>query len=360
LFGREHELNVGANKREGEFYGYGDNSSGLGSPITLADIYNWNHSRFAKPENLNLRQWIERFDEDQRGIYGSTRLNLAEPLKLILGVRLDWYEIKGKGTSVSYNYGYKANRNLTKYAGIIYDLDERHSLYASYTDIFKPQTYIIDASGDSLDPIVGKNYEIGVKGEYFGGALNASAAVFRINQENVGVLLGDQSLCPSYPNVSCYRTAGMVRSQGVDLEIQGAITPNWQIGAGYTHVDKEIRKDANHASIGTNPDPYLPRHQFKLSSIYHLSGQWRAGGSVHWQSGIYKKPVSTLYVKQPAYALVNLVMGYRPAKNLDIQLNVNNLFDKSYYKSLGPNLNIGASVYGEPRNFMLTTRYQFF
>ena len=54
-----------------------------------------------------------------------------------------------------------------------------------------------------------------------------------------------------------------------------------------------------------------------------------------------------------------MIVGYRPTRNLDIQLNVNNLFDKVYYKSLGPNIRIGASVYGEPRNFMLTAKYQF-
>jgi outer membrane receptor for ferric coprogen and ferric-rhodotorulic acid len=358
LFGREHELNVGANKRDGEFYGYGGNAVSI--PITLDDIYNWDHSRVAKPENINLRSWIMRTDEKQYGIYGSARLNLADTLKLILGTRLDWYEIDGEGTTLSYNYAYKVNRNLTKYAGIIYDLDARHSLYASYTDIFKPQTYIIDASGNSLDPITGKNYEIGIKGEYFDGALNASAAVFRINQENIGILLSDQNLCPSYKlaNVSCYRAAGMVRSQGLDLEIQGKITSNWQVSAGYTHVDKEIRKDANRNSIGTNPNPYLPRHQFKFSSIYHLPGQWRVGGSVHWQSGIHKE-ASGFYAKQSAYAIASLMAGYRFGKELDFQLNINNLFDKTYYKSLGPNMKIGASVYGEPRNFMLTARYQF-
>jgi outer membrane receptor for ferric coprogen and ferric-rhodotorulic acid len=361
LFGREHELNVGADKRDGEYYGHGGNAASI--PISLDDIHNWSHSRFSEPDSFS--SWNERIDETQRGVYGAARLNLADPLKLILGARLDWYEVKGEGTTLSYNYAHKVNRNLTRYAGLIYDLDARHSLYASYTDIFKPQTYITDTSGDALDPIVGKNYEVGIKGEYFGGTLNASAALFRINQKNVGVALSDQSLCPSYAlaNVSCYRAAGMVRSQGFDLEIQGAITPNWQIGAGYTYVDKEIRQDADRASIGTNPDPYLPRRQFKLSTTYHLPGhQWRVGGSAHWQSGIYRE-ANNFHVKQGAYAVANLMLGYRLEKNLDIQLNVNNLFDKTYYRSLGPNienLRLGGSIYGEPRNFMLTAKYSFF
>ncbi|MDR0441403.1 MAG: TonB-dependent receptor, partial [Candidatus Accumulibacter sp.] len=290
-------------------------------------------------------------------LYTTTRLNLADPLKLILGARLDWYEFESETLTAKTDY--KVVRNLTQYAGLIYDLDSRHSIYASYADIFKPQNNY-DVSGSLLEPVVGKNYEIGVKGEYFGGALNASAAVFRINQEKLAMRLDDQSVCPSYPAIQCYRAAGLVRSQGVDLEIQGAITSDWQLGAGYTYVDKEIRKDANPANVGQRASTELPRHQFKLFTTYRLpGGQWRVGGGVNWQSGIYRKSGTNFHSQQDAYAVVNLMAGYRFDKHLDIQLNANNLFDKTYYRSISSSSS-GASVYGEPRSFMLTAKYEFF
>ncbi|UPZ02465.1 TonB-dependent receptor [Klebsiella pneumoniae] len=92
----------------------------------------------------------------------------------LLGGRLDWYEYTSKGTSI--NTGYKVTRNITKYAGSTYNLDDHHTIYGSYTDIFNPQSST-DLNGKVIKPIVGKNYETGIKGEYFNGLLNASLAV---------------------------------------------------------------------------------------------------------------------------------------------------------------------------------------
>lgn len=354
LLGREHELVLGASQRDGDFYGYG----GGAATFNGMDIYHWDHSAVPKP-TVNLGSWFMGSTDRQRSTYATTRINLADPLKLIVGSRLDWYDFQGQ--SQWSNDDYKVNRNLTKYAGLIYDLDARHSVYASYTDIFKPQNYY-DTASKLLAPVVGKNYEIGLKGEYFDGRLNASAAVFRIDQENIAMSLADQTACPSYPGLSCSEAAGLVRSQGVDLELQGALTRNWQIGAGYTYVDKVIEKNANPALEGTRADTDLPKHQFKLSTLYYLPGEWlnglwRIGGNLSWQSETYRASTGYRFT-QKAYAIVGLVAGYRVDK-LDVQLNISNLFDKTYYQGLGSSPTLAQAVYGAPRNLMLTARYTF-
>jgi outer membrane receptor for ferric coprogen and ferric-rhodotorulic acid len=348
LFARKHELSVGASRRVSDFYQRG----GWETAFFGMDVHHWGHD--APKPVIDPRRYVLRTDERQSGLYTTARFNLVDPLKLILGARLDWYEFENETLTAKTDY--KVSHNLTKYAGLIYDLDARHSVYASYTDIFKPQNNY-DVSGSLLDPVVGKNYEIGVKGEYFDGALNASAAVFRMNQEKLAMRLDDQSVCPSYPAIQCYRAAGLVRSQGVDLEIQGAISPNWQLGAGYTFVDKETRKDANPANVGQRASTELPRRQFKLFTAYRY-GPWRVGGGVNWQSDIYYKRTG-FHSRQDAYAVANLMAGYRLDKHLDFQLNINNLFDKSYYRSISSSSS-GASVYGEPRSIMLTAKYSFF
>jgi len=72
---------------------------------------------------------------------------------------------------------------MIPYAGIVYDLSESHSVYASYTDIFTPQSYF-DRDNKVLAPVTGQSYETGLKSEYFGGALNTSFALFLIKQDN--------------------------------------------------------------------------------------------------------------------------------------------------------------------------------
>jgi outer membrane receptor for ferric coprogen and ferric-rhodotorulic acid len=350
-FGRKHELAFGAAHRNGDFDGYGGWSSAI-TIGTASSLGNWNPSLNPRPV-INLNLWKMVNNEKQKAFYATTRLNLSDSAKLILGARVDDYAFTDKVSRA----GYEVNGNLTKYAGVIYDLDSRHSAYVSYTDIFKPQNYY-DISGKLIEPVVGKNYEAGLKGEYFNGALNASIALFRIDQENLGMQLSDQTVCPSFPSIRCYQAAGLVRSEGIDVEIQGALTPKWQVMAGYTFVDKRYRKDANPANEGHRADTQLPRHLFKLSTMYQLPGGWRVGGSVYWQNEIYRYGAG-FYSRQDSYAIVDLSAGYRFDKHLDIQLNVNNLFDETYYQSISTSGAMGGNVYGMPRNAMLMARYRY-
>lgn len=113
----------------------------------------------------------------------------------------------------------KVTRHLTRYAGLIYTLDRHHSLYTSFTDIFQPQG-VLDVNEQPIEAMLGKNLELGIKGEYFGGALNASAAVFRIDQENRATELADQTQCPNYELFqSCSEVSGKIRSEGLELEV---------------------------------------------------------------------------------------------------------------------------------------------
>lgn len=56
---------------------------------------------------------------------------------------------------------------VTPYAGVVLDLNDTYSVYASWTQIFLPQTYYKTASNTSLDPLEGDNYELGIKGEFY-------------------------------------------------------------------------------------------------------------------------------------------------------------------------------------------------
>lgn len=369
LLGRKHELVLGASYRNIDFDG--NSRQGLVLNGSL-DLYNFNPGAVANP-NIALRDWMDA-KITQQSVYATTRLNLVDRLKLILGGRMDWFDysdtvntypaFSANTASVSTHNRYSVSHHLTKYAGVVYDLSEQHALYASYTDIFKPQNYR-DASNSLLDPVVGRNFEIGIKGEYFDGALNASAAVFRMDQKNRAFRSTDQTQCADYPTVTCYSAAGEVRSQGVEFEVQGAITPNWQLGAGYTVAIARYRKDATASNVGALFDTDTPRHLFKLSTMYRLAGDlqgWRIGGSVYRQGPIYNKGTTSgvpFNISQNAYAVADLVIGWQATPKLDLRLNINNIFDKRYYNALSGTASFPSNVYGEPRNAMLTARYQF-
>ncbi|MFK4754812.1 TonB-dependent siderophore receptor [Oceanobacter antarcticus] len=353
LLGRDHELVFGATRNQLDD---DEDKFSLAYVGTDLDIYNWDSSSLPRPDLPYSRTVKSTATQDSA--YVTTRLNPTDPLKVILGMRLDWYEYDiedGDGD-------YKIDDQVTNYAGVIYDLNQQHSIYASYTDIFEPQSSE-DANGNTLEPVVGENYEMGIKGEYFGGSLNTSAAIYKIYQTNRARSVADTSLCsPEAP--TCYEASGEISSEGVDLEVQGALSDYWEIGAGYTYNETEYVKDSTFAS-GTIYKPEVPKQLFKLTTSYTpagKSGRWRFGTSLNWQDKIYRdgrswagdKTTDTVRNEQDAYFLVDMMAQYKINSHLKLQLNIDNLFDKEYYSGLGADPQYAPrDYYGEPRNFKL-------
>lgn len=331
LFGREHELVVGTSYRQELFDGHGG----------------WGNDSVEKPV-FDTHLWSLKTDNSQVGTYVTTRLSLADPLKLILGTRLDWYEGQTEGADTL-----KETRHVTRYAGLVYDLNETYSVYASFTDIFKPQSQF-GAYRTPLAPITGKNYEFGIKGEYFDGALNAGAALFLVNQEGRAVTdTSSISPCPGNESSTyCSRASGEVQSKGIDIDVNGALTPNWQFSAGYTYAHVQYVKDATNQGDRFSPDS--PQHLFKLSTTYHLPGQFnrfRVGSTFSAQTATYAEDYPA--IRQSGYALLDLMAGYKVSEHIDTRVNLNNAFDRTYYNGITlTNLN-----YGDPRNVMFTVKW---
>lgn len=129
---------------------------------------------------------------------------------------------------------------LTPYAGLLYDFTEHLTAYVSYTDIFKPsdektinKTY--------LEPVVGTNYEVGLKGSFLQERLNVSSAVFWSTQDNVPVV--DDSV-PRGPNgEEYYKAAGKGNKiKGFEIELAGEIMRDWNMMAGYTYTHSRTVK----------------------------------------------------------------------------------------------------------------------
>ncbi|WP_244216249.1 TonB-dependent siderophore receptor [Phytopseudomonas daroniae] len=355
LLGQEHDLTLGVSKRQLDY------RSGKAWSAFIdagSNPFEWDPGAHTKPEYVTGSNGLPE-TTTQDSVYASTRLRLSEPLSLILGGRVDWYEFDDRENSEG---NYKVTRNLTRYAGLVYDLDANHSVYVSYTDIFKPQSER-GLDRKPLEPVVGENYEVGIKGEYYDGALNASLAVFQIDQKNRAQTLTGQLGCGSTPDSSCYEAAGLVRSKGIDLEIQGALTDNWQVAAGYTYTQTKYVSDANAAREGEDFDRKKPRQLFKLSTLYTLPGElqrWRVGGDLYQQSRIRTAADDGSWRNQQgSYTVVGLVAGYKASEQLDLQLNVNNLVDRTYYSSVANGEWYPYDIYGDPRNFKMTARYSF-
>ncbi len=113
---------------------------------------------------------------------------MSDPLTLIVGARYtDW---RGRTWSAGVGNDSQSQSDVTPYGGLIYDINDVWSVYASYTEIFQPQSYRLEGGNGYLDPLTGKNYETGVKAAWFDGLVNASFSVFRLEQDNVADIVG--------------------------------------------------------------------------------------------------------------------------------------------------------------------------
>lgn len=358
LFGRRHEIVSGMNYSRAT----NDTTYGFKTNYNVFDIDHYN-ANIREPDDAEIyasTREARRGDSRQFGIYNAARLQIADPLKLIVGARVSWFETdwKTNTTGLSPSTGTtKSTENgvVNPYAGLIYDLTPQWSAYVSYADIFKPQSEQNEA-GALLKPITGTNYEAGVKGELLDGRLNASFAAFRINQKNRAQ--ADFNTSPTCrADYYCYTDSGEVRSQGFDAEISGKVAPGWNVFAGYTFNQTKYVKDVS--SEGMSFNTYTPKHIFRLWSTYQLPGDlqdFTVGGGVNAQSASYRE-VSGQRANMGGRSVWNAYAKYQINRNWATTLNVNNVFDKKYYSSLA-NL-VAGNFYGDPRNVMVTLRGTF-
>jgi outer membrane receptor for ferric coprogen and ferric-rhodotorulic acid len=346
-FGRRHEVVVGAtHRRQAQFF----SGAAQAGYRYVFDPLQWQNIN--APEPVIGAPWEQYDVQRQTGVHAAARLSITDPLTVILGSRVDWYDMQ----AVTSGGGYKANRKVTPYAGVVYDLNDTYSVYGSWTGIFKPQNYR-SASGDLLDPLKGTNMEVGIKGEFLGGALNTSAALYKINQENLPMSLALDTCAPGLR--ACYAAAGEVESKGVELEAAGELTRNWQLSAGYTFGSAKHKTDSMSATAGTRYATTQPRHLFKVSTTYRLPGawqDWKVGGSVRVQNEIYNV-TNGVTVRQGGVAVVDLMAAWQFDRHLDFRFNLYNAFDRHYYQSVSTP--ISGNGFGTPRSFLVSARYQF-
>lgn len=347
MAGREHEAVLGVSHFDHEYaFDRIGTSTPWDSPLS---VYDFGH--VPEPEwNYAAPVSSERNQTKQSAAYGALRLSLADPLKLILGGRFTQYDREGSGYAGSGEYDYDDHKFIP-YAGLVYDLSANYSVYASYTSIFNFQDYR-DRNGAWLDPVTGDAYEVGLKGEFFDGRLNASVAAFRIEQDKLGQEDAGH-LVPGTDNPAYYSTDGAT-SKGVELEVSGELASGWN---AFFFATRYSAKDADDNDVNT----YLPRTMVRLFTTYQLPGQWQkltVGGGANWQNRIYYDNVGPNGERQEqsGYLLASLMARYQISPELSAQVNVNNLFDKEYQTAVNW---YGQGIWGAPRNVQASLSYKF-
>lgn len=347
LFGRTHELVIGGSYYEMKEDGKSHSRMDTQIP-TYADLFDLIDTGDYPQGNISPTGADTTLHDWQSGLYAATRLNPMDGVSVIVGGRLsnwktrtDRFNAAGVTTRGETS---KESAVITPYAGIVVDVTDHLSVYASYTDIFQPSTRY-DESGNLLDPAEGNNVEGGVKLALLDNRLNVSASVYRTKKDNV----------PEYvpgiigPNAQyVYKGVDGTKTSGFELDIAGELTPRWQVAGGFSY-NRPV--DAN----GNPRLTYIPRKMFKLFTSYQprwLLEGLTLGANLRWQDAV--STTSPYPYAQGSFATLDLMAHYEITRKLSATLNLNNVADKRYYT----NINSGG-WYGEPRSAYLNLRYAF-
>ncbi len=339
LFGREHQFMAGLSYNKRDYANYGDYQVG-GAGKTWDPFTSYLHwtGNISEP-NWNPLALASQGTITQKAGYAAARLSLADPLKLIIGARYTDWKSEGENDD-------REHKVTTPYAGLVYDINDTYSAYASYTEIFQPQT-ARDRNDRYLDPVDGKSYEVGVKGAWFDNRLNASLAVFRIEQDNVAQVTSEPII--GRPGEFASIAARGTVSRGFEFEVNGELAPGWNATFG---ASRYVAKDINDADINTN----LPQTALKLFTSYTPQSlqELTVGGGANWQNRIYYAVPAYGRIEQSGYALVSAFVRYRISPEFSVQANLNNLLDKKYLSQIN-----GYGAYGDGRNGSLTFTWSF-
>lgn len=271
----------------------------------------------------------------------------------------------------------KNSDDLLSYrAGLIFKPQENGTLYLSYGNSKTPSKNAVNGSCNvapttntgancNVDPETAVSYELGAKWDLFDHALALTAAVFRNERENYRV--ND----PDPLNLSGVQTLdGRARVDGVLLGAGGNITPVWAVSANYSYLDSEVLQGASDFSSAAGEDftkgdalVGVPEHAFSLWTAYQLTEQWQFGYGATYQGEIYLTQHSTSnrngqLLTAGGFTTHRVMAQYAFNGAFDLQLNVNNMFDKEYYTRIRTSAS-GWATPGEGRTFIASANYRF-
>ena len=278
-------------------------------------------------------------------LYVQDQIALGDHVDIIAGVRFDRFDIEVADVANARNLG-RVDEEFSPRLGVVVKPRENMSIYASYSNSFLPrsgdQFLTLDPTTANLAPEKFTNTEIGAKWN-IRPDLVFTAALFRLDRDDQAVLLnadGDRALSGS-------------RTEGLEAQLTGYLTPEWQINAGYSYLDAEQRDAAFIGGDGLRL-AQVPEHMFAVWTRYQVTDALGLGAGVTHQSSQFARNDNR--VRVPGFTRFDAAAFYRVNDRVRVQINIENLFDTDYFPSVHNNDNITV---GEPLNARLGVAFDF-
>lgn len=338
IAGMRHELYAGAEyERQRSFRG----DTIRGNAVSGFNLFNPIYGQLSAGGTPSASQSDSLSKIHTYSLVTQDSVHLTERLIAVGGMRWETYrQLSGMGRPFVVSDDSRGDVWLPQF-GLVYKITPSLSVYANYSKSFVPN---VSSSADQpLAPERGQVYEAGFKFDLKPG-IAGTLAVYQIDKHDVAVTVGEVT-----------STIASARSRGIEFDVAGQLTRHVSLIANYAYTDAIDRQ--NHTQMANSA-----RHSGSLFAVYdttlpHINGRWRFGGGARL---VGKRPGDTAnsftlpgYVVADAFVAYETKVGKLPTR---VQLNVKNLFDKTYYPSSNNNLMIAV---GEARLVTLTTTVSF-
>lgn len=366
LWGTPHEVLVGFDyyRLSNEYRASGDFQNG--DPALAIDIFNPTYG-VVDPvlfrEELLPFPFFDKTKEDWYGVYFQDHLTLWNKLHILGGDRYDWATTGGGSSSLSFAEAEAAIRErkdeeFSPRVGLLYQPWSWLGVYGNWAQSFGTNNGI-SATGETLPPQTGEQYEAGIKTELFDQRLTATLAFYHLTNQNI--------LTPDFstPSLTDSAPIGEARSQGIELDAAGQITENLSVIGNYAFTDARVTKDF--AGLQGKRLENVPEHSGSLWLRYDVNGAGTDGFTFRF--GVFaagqREGDANNTFQLPGYARLDALAAYRwklgPSR-VTAQLNIRNLLDKEYFESSDPFANVHPrlSVFpGAPLTAIGSVRVEF-
>ncbi|QDD01475.1 TonB-dependent siderophore receptor [Candidatus Methylopumilus planktonicus] len=294
-------------------------------------------------------------DISNQAIYLQDQIYLNEQFQIVTGLRYDQFKTKFNDSVTPSNSANVNDQFISPRAGLVYKPIEPVSLYTNYSLSYLPRTgeqlTSLTSSIKSFGPEKITNIEAGIKYDLL-QSFSISSAIYRLERSNMTIT--DPSNSSNIIIVD-----GQV-TKGFELGVAGKLFDSYSMYGGYTYQDAEITKNQGTGSTqitsGTSLG-HVPEHTFSLWNKYEMNETWSAALGIISRSDMFAAtPTTSTAVKLPGYARLDAAIYANINKQTKLQLNIENLLDKTYYQSAHNNNNI---MYGYPLTARATLTYTF-
>ncbi|MFH0133694.1 TonB-dependent receptor [Variovorax sp. VaC1] len=286
---------------------------------------------------------------------------LDNRLLVTLGVRRQTIE----QTTFAYNTLKQASTydkgKTTPMAGVVFKITPTVSAYANYIEglvqgkVASPTDNgrQVTNSGQVFEPYQAKQKEIGVK--YDGGTLGASAVFFSIDQP---VYFYD----PQPSGAVTFGPYGKQRNQGLEFSVFGQPTKGLRLLGGLTLLDAKQKSTQGGATDGLTAIG-VAKQQANLGAEWDVPGvrNLSLNARLLYTSKQYANATNTQQI--PGWTRFDIGARYLVdlgnGRALTLRARIDNLFNKSYWASVGGTQGSNYLVMGAPRTFAVSGTIDF-